>query len=60
LPSWFGDHIAAAREGSPGDALEWTNISRDFLSPMYRFSIDMASLNASHSVPREPNFDLML
>jgi hypothetical protein len=23
LPSWFGDHIAAAREGSPGDALEW-------------------------------------
>ena len=37
-----------------------TNIGRDFLSPMYRFSIDMASLNASHSVPREPNFNLML
>jgi hypothetical protein len=37
-----------------------TNISRDFLSPMYRLSIDMASLNASHSVPREPNFNLML
>src|ERR1700738_2416478 len=23
LPSWLGDHIAAGREGSPGDALEW-------------------------------------
>jgi hypothetical protein len=33
LPSWFGDHIAAAREGSPGDALEWDQYQQR-LSPI--------------------------
>jgi hypothetical protein len=58
LPSWFGDHIAAARERSADDALEWDQYQQNFLSPMYRFSI-IWLLSTLHSVPREPNFNLL-
>jgi hypothetical protein len=34
LPSWLGDHIAAAREGSPGDALEWDQYQQRLSSPI--------------------------